>query len=328
MGFGVLLVVAAHEPMTVARPFARDSILIGRDPACELAVNDAELSRRHCEIQWLDGERFRVVDRGSHNGTYVNGNAVAPEGAIVVAAPAVVRAGGSVFVIERDIERYVVSVCTDGDVVGPVLRVAYDAIEAAARDGRHLFVDGENGTGKERAARVFHAASRNAPGRFVAINCATAHATRTFEEAENGVVFLDQLDALDPDAQRTTRARAEAVRGALVVVTAPAGEAYTRVVLPPVRERRAEIPFLVAHALGDSGLEPTAKLFEECLLRRWPANVRELTGAVRAAARTARAASAERVTGRDLPVWAGLDGDRAAATTTPDVLGLPLVHPR
>lgn len=328
---GVVLVVSAHEPVTVTRALGEQPIVIGRDARCDLSIDDAELSRRHCEVALLGDGRYRVTDLGSQNGTRVNGRPVNAREGVVEAAPAIVRVGGSIVVLERDVDTFAAGVRVEDDVVGPVLRVAYDAIERAAREGRHLFVDGENGTGKERAARLFHAVGGNATGRFLPINCATPDAARSFDEARGGVVFLDQLDALDPDAQRTVLDRAEAVPGALVVATAaPRCDAYVRVVLPPVRDRRAEIPFLVAHALRETELETTASLIEECLLRRWPANVRELVGAVGAAARMAQSAGAERVSAKDLPAWAGIDGERSGASTMPDLarLGLPIVNAR
>ncbi|BBY40340.1 glycogen accumulation regulator GarA [Mycobacterium mantenii] len=43
----------------------------GRHPASEIFLDDITVSRRHAEFRTENGE-FRVVDRGSLNGTYVN----------------------------------------------------------------------------------------------------------------------------------------------------------------------------------------------------------------------------------------------------------------
>jgi len=60
--------------------------------------------------------------------------------------------------------------------------------------------------------------------------------------------------------------------------------------LPPLRQRREEIPWLVVEAAHkvDPSLSIGAKLVEACLLRAWPGNIRELISACAQAARRAR----------------------------------------
>jgi DNA-binding NtrC family response regulator len=65
---------------------------------------------------------------------------------------------------------------------------------------------------------------------------------------------------------------------------------HTHVVVPPLRERREEIAYLVAWELARAGsLRAHSRFIEACLLRPWPGNVRELLSEVRAAADAARA---------------------------------------
>jgi Nif-specific regulatory protein len=52
-------------------PLDRDVVAIGREPDNDIVIEEQWVSRRHCEIR-RDGESFRLVDRGSHNGTSVN----------------------------------------------------------------------------------------------------------------------------------------------------------------------------------------------------------------------------------------------------------------
>jgi hypothetical protein len=60
-----------------------ETIMIGRSPtASELAIEDEGLSRRHAVI-CRDGNRVRVIDQQSVNGTYVNCDLVPPEGTIL-----------------------------------------------------------------------------------------------------------------------------------------------------------------------------------------------------------------------------------------------------
>jgi diguanylate cyclase (GGDEF)-like protein len=50
-------------------------VVIGRDPACTVALPSDDVSRRHARIE-RDGEGHVLVDLGSTNGTFVNGRAV------------------------------------------------------------------------------------------------------------------------------------------------------------------------------------------------------------------------------------------------------------
>lgn len=62
--------------------------------------------------------------------------------------------------------------------------------------------------------------------------------------------------------------------------------------LPPLRERREEIPWLIHQAVAGaaSELSVSALLVEACLLRPWPGNIRELLAEISTAALAARAA--------------------------------------
>jgi pSer/pThr/pTyr-binding forkhead associated (FHA) protein len=58
-------------------------VRIGRRAPAELQFRDAEVSGLHCELQ-LHGDELVVVDRGSTNGTFVNGERLAPQRARAV----------------------------------------------------------------------------------------------------------------------------------------------------------------------------------------------------------------------------------------------------
>jgi transcriptional regulator with GAF, ATPase, and Fis domain len=66
--------------------------------------------------------------------------------------------------------------------------------------------------------------------------------------------------------------------------------------LPPLRERREEIPTLVRTFLG--GLVPTIELLESCMIHPWPGNVRQLQQAM---GRMAAHARGPTVSSADLP---------------------------
>src|SRR5262249_44598596 len=139
--------------------------------------------------------------------------------------PRVLRIGSSLFIFTRDLLRYAGGRVTveDGMVVGPVLRAFFHEVDRAARQEESLLILGESGSGKELAARRFHAAGPNGKGRFIAVNCATiardlaerllfgtrrgaysgadADAEGYAQAADGGVLFLDEVGELLPDVQ-------------------------------------------------------------------------------------------------------------------------------
>src|SRR5688572_10465712 len=49
-----------------------DRVLVGRDPACDVVIDDKSVSRRHASLE-RRGVTFVVTDQGSANGSFVNG---------------------------------------------------------------------------------------------------------------------------------------------------------------------------------------------------------------------------------------------------------------
>jgi len=130
-----------------------------------------------------------------------------------------------------------------------------------------------------------------------------------FERADGGTLFLDEVGELPPAAQPKllrlletrsvrriggTRSRTVDVR--VVAATnrdlgreVQAGRfredlyfrlAVVRVEVPPLRERREDIPLLAAHLLRELGADPaeqlTADVVDQLVAYDWPGNVREL----------------------------------------------------
>ena len=66
------LIVASLPPMQDA-----DTLLVGRQPDCELVIDDPSVSRHHARIKWIAAaRRASVEDLESSNGTRVNGQEV------------------------------------------------------------------------------------------------------------------------------------------------------------------------------------------------------------------------------------------------------------
>lgn len=73
-------------------------VQIGRDPSCEITVDDAYVSQQHARIYGQDGSWF-VEDLGSTNGTYLNDRRLAAPAP--VHAGDVVRVGKTVLELRR-----------------------------------------------------------------------------------------------------------------------------------------------------------------------------------------------------------------------------------
>ncbi|MFJ8059121.1 FHA domain-containing protein [Streptomyces sp. NPDC096142] len=65
-----------RQPTTV-RPLPSRTVRIGRAADNDLVVDDLVVSRRHAELRAGPDGTYEIVDLGSHNGTYLNGQPVA-----------------------------------------------------------------------------------------------------------------------------------------------------------------------------------------------------------------------------------------------------------
>jgi pSer/pThr/pTyr-binding forkhead associated (FHA) protein len=53
-------------------PITKKTVTIGRDPECDLRLDDPFVSRKHCQVVFR-GDHFTVIDLGSLNKTVVKG---------------------------------------------------------------------------------------------------------------------------------------------------------------------------------------------------------------------------------------------------------------
>lgn len=74
----------------VVFPLAGEQLTIGRDSTNGVAINDAEVSRKHSSLMFQGG-KYVIDDLGSTNGTFVNGQRLA--GPVVLKAGDVVSLG-------------------------------------------------------------------------------------------------------------------------------------------------------------------------------------------------------------------------------------------
>lgn len=74
----------------VTFPLEGDQLIIGRDSSNSVAINDAEISRKHSRLTFQGG-KYVLEDLGSTNGTFVNGQRLA--GPVVLKSGDVISLG-------------------------------------------------------------------------------------------------------------------------------------------------------------------------------------------------------------------------------------------
>lgn len=221
-----------------------------------------------------------------------------------------------------------------------------------------VLVQGETGTGKELIARALHRLGNRSQGPFIPLNCAAippdlierelfghvrgaytgAYESRggLFEAADQGILFLDEIDQASPqfqtrllrvvEEQAVRRVGGQQLRQVDVRLVAAANRDLAQAVdqghfrhdlyyrlkglefhLPPLRQRREEIPHLVAYFLHQWAQErgrplPGVTQWAMATLMDydWPGNVRELLHAI---AQAAEAAQAGVITSAVLGLW-------------------------
>ncbi len=85
-----------------------DQLVIGRDTASAIAINDAEVSRKHARLNFQGG-KYVIEDLGSTNGTFVNGQRLV--------SPVVLKSGDVISLGEQIVLMYEVLTADVGETV-------------------------------------------------------------------------------------------------------------------------------------------------------------------------------------------------------------------
>lgn len=93
------LILAKGKPKGKEIAIDQQPSVIGRDPQCEVVIGSGKVSRKHCRIE-IEGDKAFVVDEGSRNGTFVNGQKV--EGRRALKAGDKVVVGPMGFIVQID----------------------------------------------------------------------------------------------------------------------------------------------------------------------------------------------------------------------------------
>jgi transcriptional regulator with PAS, ATPase and Fis domain len=193
----------------------------------ELAIADPRMSASHARLV-RDGAQWILEDRGSRNGSFVNGSPVQRG---PVGDHDVIELGRTAFVVAAlehsglDVDASALA-APIGDVLtfSPAFALELGNLAKVSLTTRSILIGGETGTGKEVLARAVHAASRRS-GAFVAVNCGALSATLVESElfgyrkgafsgatedrtglvraADGGTLFLDEIGDLPLATQAT-----------------------------------------------------------------------------------------------------------------------------
>jgi len=222
----------------------------------------------------------------------------------------------------------------------PGIREAAAALrEVGGEDGGFPLVLGERGCGMSLVARLIHRRGRRSDGPFLEVAAALAERKESFFEgrlspwaqAAGGTLAVDGVEQVPartgaeiaeaahtgrgefgtPDVVFLLHENADSGLEAGISRKIPdwlSGEAVLPVYLPPLRERREDVPLLAAHFLQRqrTGGHTTARSIGSPAMARlegfsWPGNVRELRNAVEYAALQAAATDADEVGLAHLP---------------------------
>lgn len=201
----------------------------------------------------------------------------------------------------------------------PQMNRLRQTIEVLADADIDVLVEGETGTGKELVARLIHRGGKRSRHRFTTLPCAT-FTDRMVDEstfgpnglvasAHRGTLYLDDLDQAPPMLQAllsslleervlpATHSDRTQVLDLRVIGSIDDSEraretvdaallhrlAAVRLRIPPLRERREDVPLLFAHCLAEaaSRLRQDVPDVSGTIMARldghgWPGNVREL----------------------------------------------------
>ena len=213
-----------------------DTYVFGRDRGCDVVFADDSISRRHGSLEYQSEGRWCYRDLGSSNGSFHSehldpvepvetADRIHPGRGYVVAAGESVILGngaGRLSLLEELPQEIRERRSSTPRSSASAKLQADIALHASHR--HPVLLLGETGTGKTWAARRIHEAS-GVQGAFEAVNCgalssdlnslksellghkkgaftgATSDREGKLQHAQNGTLFLDEVESLSPEAQ-------------------------------------------------------------------------------------------------------------------------------
>ena len=238
-------------------------VSIGRAGEIEgpLGLADREVSRHHADVVRGDDGSWRIVDRGSRNGTAVDGAKITEA---VLEHGAVVRVGRTLLLyLDQNVSTGKKRAPETPRLLGrseAIRRLRAEIAQVAAQPVPVLIL-GPTGVGKELVAEEIHRQSARA-GRFVAVNCAGLPETLAeselfghvpgaftganqrreglFVAANGGTLFLDEIGEA-PASVQAKLLRALALGEVRAVGSTDTVRVDVRIIAATHRDLRAEM---------------------------------------------------------------------------------------
>ncbi|NOY92207.1 MAG: sigma 54-dependent Fis family transcriptional regulator [Deltaproteobacteria bacterium] len=197
----------------------RERVTIGRSLICDLVLADKAVSGTHCEIVASE-QGVLLKDLGSTNGTSVGDLRIRE---VWIRPGTVIRAGQTSLRYEAGEGEVEIDLSQDEryfDLIGKSVRMReiFAVLSKVAPSDLTVMVHGQTGTGKELVARALHSGSRRKDQPLVVQDCsaipenliestlfghergaftgATDRRKGSFEQAEGGTIFLDEIGEL------------------------------------------------------------------------------------------------------------------------------------
>lgn len=211
------------------------TIVVGREPPCEIVVRDSSISRQHARFTMRNGEIW-AEDLDSRNGTVradrrIQRERLEPGDDVLVGTARLVLVGTQ----PRPERKSEIPTDLGGFVIqNEKMKRLYEDVARVARTNVPVLILGESGSGKEHAAEAVHGFSTRKDGPFVVVNCAAippslleatlfghergaftgavGKAAGMFERANGGTLFLDEIGELTSSAQAALLRAAESQR--------------------------------------------------------------------------------------------------------------------
>lgn len=338
--------------------------ILGRNSGDRLGLaGDLQISRKQARLR-ISGSQLLLRDgvdsATSSHGTFVNGRRISDQ-EVQLSEGDIIRIGDTFLCVAYWPANF------DEPNLLPAIRgqslacheLRRRVLSAAGNEAAScVLLLGESGTGKELVAKQIHAHSKRAQEPFViadlgkvpanresflselfghdrgAFTGATTDRQGRFEEAQGGVILLDELGEVPLDQQpallrvletrciqrlgassrlRPIDVRVIAATNRDLALDVEQGsfrnDLYGRLQeyilrLPPLRSRREDILLFVQEGLGQSAdLNLDSELVSALLLYPWPRNVREALATGETLARNAQELRASVLTSETAPLW-------------------------